>query len=359
MKMKLVHTSKANFDKFDKSYIDTGAGASVAYGFYFSQEPIEEYGSPIECEVTIDNPLYVDAANEESIKEYAKICKVDPEEAIYWVNQYKSIKGISKAFDECGLSTEIATQNIKDAGYDGVIVENTTAGIKDKRPLSKEYIVFKPEQIEILSGREKTRKQRQLDIINKYNPMHDDYHTGIRTVDDIKTFEEVQYDSEFIEDGVFLAGAYGDFSLEDYKKALKEKTITVYSSHDICPGTFVSSSFNMARDYAGNPNRVKSATVNIDDVAWINVDEGQYIGPITEKGEITIEEDNSLIIPSLIVKKDGKPAYSVNEFSDVLHGILFCQDKQHPLVSIDELDEVASKIDKYLEEQEISNNYER
>ena len=33
-------------------------------------------------------------------------------------------------------------------------------------------------------------KQKQLEIIQKNNKMQDDYHTGIRTVEDIKTLEE-------------------------------------------------------------------------------------------------------------------------------------------------------------------------
>ena len=29
-------------------------------------------------------------------------------------------------------------------------------------------------------------KELKLKIIKKYNPMHDDYHTGVRSVEDIK-----------------------------------------------------------------------------------------------------------------------------------------------------------------------------
>ena len=115
-------------------------------------------------------------------------------------------------------------------------------------------------------------KQKQLDIIQKSNPMTDDYHTGIRNINDIKTFAEAMNDEES-----FL---YGDFSKEDAEKALKEGKVTVYSSKPIEQGSFVSTSQNMAKDYAGN-GKVYSQEVDLNDVAWINGDEGQF-AKITE-----------------------------------------------------------------------------
>ena len=40
-------------------------------------------------------------------------------------------------------------------------------------------------------------KQKQLETILTYNPMLDDYHTGIRAVSDIRTFQEL-YDEEIL-----------------------------------------------------------------------------------------------------------------------------------------------------------------
>ena len=40
-------------------------------------------------------------------------------------------------------------------------------------------------------------KQKQLETILTFNPMTDDYHTGIRTIDDIHTFQEL-YDEEIL-----------------------------------------------------------------------------------------------------------------------------------------------------------------
>lgn len=115
-----------------------------------------------------------------------------------------------------------------------------------------------------------SHKGKQLEIIKSTNPMLDDYHVGIRNIEDIKTFDEVIND-----DGESFA--WGDFSKEDAEKALKDGKVTVYSSYPIKQGTFVSTSRIQAEEYAGGRgNRVYSKTIPLDSVAWINGDEGQY-----------------------------------------------------------------------------------
>lgn len=112
-------------------------------------------------------------------------------------------------------------------------------------------------------------KRAQYYIIQKTNPMWDDYHVGIRSPKDIKTFQEVVDEGEGFE--------WGDFDLDDAKMALKKGTIRVYSSYAIKNGTFVSTSYQQALEYAGmNPQNVHSRVVALDSVAWINGDEGQY-----------------------------------------------------------------------------------
>lgn len=110
-------------------------------------------------------------------------------------------------------------------------------------------------------------KAKQFEIIQKNNPMKDDYHVGIRSEDDIKTFDEVIDDDESF--------FWGDFSQEDAKEALKNGKITIYSSYPIKQGTFVSTSKNQAKDYAGG-GQIYSLTVPLEQVAWINGDEGQF-----------------------------------------------------------------------------------
>ena len=116
-------------------------------------------------------------------------------------------------------------------------------------------------------------KQRQLEIIQETNPMWDNYHTGIRTVDDIHTWSEVlELNDE--REGQFV---WGDFSREDAEQALNDGTITVYSSHPIKNGAFVSTSYIQAQEYAGGKgSKVYSKTIPLTDAAWINGDEGQY-----------------------------------------------------------------------------------
>lgn len=124
-------------------------------------------------------------------------------------------------------------------------------------------------QVEKTKIQDTSFKGKQLEIIQKTNPMLDDYHTGIRSVEDIKTFDEVLNDEESF--------AWGDFTKEDAERALKSGKITIYSSYPIKQGTFVSTSKIQAEEYAGGKgNKVYSKTIPLEDVAWINGDEGQY-----------------------------------------------------------------------------------
>ena len=109
----------------------------------------------------------------------------------------------------------------------------------------------------------------QYQIIQETNPMWDEYHTGIRSPKEIKTFAEVAEDPDSF--------TWGDFTREDAQKALRDGTVRVYSSYAIKNGVFVSTSYKQALQYAGNnPDGVHTRVVALDSVAWINGDEGQY-----------------------------------------------------------------------------------
>ena len=120
-------------------------------------------------------------------------------------------------------------------------------------------------------------KQEQLAIIQKANPMRDDYHTGIRSVHDINTWGEVVDEAKrnASSGGWDEWSSYPDVSNAMIEKAIRTGKITVYSSYPIADGVFVSPSRMMAQDYAGG-GPVYSKEVAINDVAWINTDEGQY-----------------------------------------------------------------------------------
>ena len=156
---------------------------------------------------------------------------------------------------------------------------------KEKKNILKEYEV-NPEKFEKKIKQKEEARQReenlkkdiesasphkraQFEIIQQYNPMWDEYHVGIRSPRDIKTFAEVINDGESF--------AWGDFDADDAQKALRRGTVRVYSSYPIKNGVFVSTSYQQALDYAaGEASRVHTRVVALDSVAWINGDEGQY-----------------------------------------------------------------------------------
>lgn len=143
-------------------------------------------------------------------------------------------------------------------------------------------------------------KEKQFDIIKNTNPMLDDYHVGIRKIEDIKTFEEIINDDESF--------AWGDFSKDDAEKALKKGKITIYSSYPIKQGTFVSTSKIQAEQYAGGiGQKIYQKTVSLDEIAWINGDEGQYAN-VNQKYSLT--NDTKITGDDVAVKdllKEEKP----------------------------------------------------
>ena len=119
------------------------------------------------------------------------------------------------------------------------------------------------------------KKIEMLKIILENNKMLDCYHVGIRSESDIKYFNEFDdLSDETIESEGFFV--YPDFSKEDYKKALNNGIIKVYSSKPFKLGNFISTSKMMALDYAGN-GKIYSKIVKIDEIAWISPEEGQVI----------------------------------------------------------------------------------
>lgn len=114
-------------------------------------------------------------------------------------------------------------------------------------------------------------KKKQLDIINRTNPAPNNINTWIRSVDDIKTAEEVF--SVAYEEGAM----YPDFQIEDMQEALDTGFVTIYSSYPIKPGVFVTPSAMNATDYAGgNRDKIHSKKVKLNEIAWIDESEGQY-----------------------------------------------------------------------------------
>lgn len=133
-----------------------------------------------------------------------------------------------------------------------------------------------------------SRKQAQFDLLQKTNPMLDDYHTGIRKPEEIKTLQEVIKHHDPDEDFV-----YPDFELKDAQKAMDNGKITIYSSYPIKEGVFVSPSKMMAQDYAGGRGEVYSKEVDLKDIGWINGDEGNYL-PVNNREDLKFQKQQSI-----------------------------------------------------------------
>lgn len=120
-------------------------------------------------------------------------------------------------------------------------------------------------------------RKAQFDLLQKTNPMTDDYHTGIRSPEDIYTLKNI-VDAYNADDNF----TYPDFTLSDAQKALANGNIDVYSSKPIEAGAFISPSKMMAADYAGD-GQVYSKNIPLDDFAFIESgDEGNYL-PVSKK----------------------------------------------------------------------------
>ena len=115
-------------------------------------------------------------------------------------------------------------------------------------------------------------RKAQFELLQKTNPMTDDYHTGIRSPEEIYTLKNIV--DSYNQDNNFT---YPDFTLADAQKALASGNINVYGSKPIEPGAFASPSKMMATDYAGG-GEVYTKNIPLEDFAFIESgDEGNYL----------------------------------------------------------------------------------
>ena len=114
-------------------------------------------------------------------------------------------------------------------------------------------------------------KAQKAERIIKTNPMVDDYHTGIRNVEDVLDFNEAR---QYTLDDIGDVSSYPDVTKEILDNAAKTRKIRLYSSRPFSVGSFVSPSKMQAQDYAGN-GKIYEDVFDIDDIAWLNADEGQ------------------------------------------------------------------------------------
>ena len=292
------HGTRGEFDTFDNNKIGQNYDndwSSLGKGFYFSNdyESAKKFGESSindgkvnvkEATLDIKQPLYIDDLsknNQQTISDIATKYELGD-----IANGYNLIDGLKRnGYD----STDV----LKQYGYDGIIAEDEVMVFDSNQIHNKKANTVKNVQ----ENNNKTEnivenkdlKSKQLEIIQKNNPMEDDYHTGIRSVDDIKTAQEVFTTENFEE------VANPDFTYEMSQEALKNGKVKVYSSYPIEQGTFVSTSKMEAESYSSN-GKVYEKTVDLNDIAWIENTQGQYakvetenksesITPVKEKSE--------------------------------------------------------------------------
>ena len=164
---------------------------------------------------------------------------------------------------------------IKQALYSGEFKDTT--GLAERQEVNARELrqsVGVKMQKKPMTAEEQKHKETQLSIINDTNPAPDDYHTWVRSIDDILTLQEA-IDAVLAEDPEYELSTYPDVSDDMIREALRTGRITIYSSKPIKNGVFVTPSMMQAMDYSGG-TKVFSKEVPIRNVAWINTDEGQY-----------------------------------------------------------------------------------
>lgn len=158
------------------------------------------------------------------------------------------------------------------------------------------------EKFSVAEDTDDMRKAAQFEVIQNSNPADDDYHTWIRSADEIRTFAETLSDPEWSDYAEFDP----DYTREIADEALESGTIRVYSSYKISDGVFVSPSRMEAESYSGN-GKIFSKTVRVDDVAWIDPTQGQY-APIRNRERYSVAED----VSESDAEADGTTAFTMD-----------------------------------------------
>ncbi len=158
-------------------------------------------------------------------------------------------------------------------------------------------------------------KQEQLNVIQEANPMTDDYHTGIRKVEDIKTLQETLQDSDWSDYDEFNP----DLTRTMIEEAIENDEITVFSSYPIEQGTFISPSKMEAESYSEN-GKVYEKKVKIEDVAWIDPTQGQYAQVKNKNQKVIDNQGRQLSKEQQEYFKNSKVRDEQGNLLEVYHG---------------------------------------
>ena len=135
---------------------------------------------------------------------------------------------------------------------------------------------------------EKSHKQKQLEIIEKFNPRDNTLsssHTWIDSVDDIHTYDEVANPNEDVTP---------DFKANDIQNVLDTGEMIVYSSHPIEKGTWVTPSLMEAQNYAEN-GQIYSERISTNDVAWVDNIQGMY-APVNDTNGVITKDSTGKVL---------------------------------------------------------------
>ena len=164
--VKAFHSTEATFKKFDASFIGTGAGTSFGDGFYFANEPIDEYGKTMSVTLNVNNPYEFDYNNDDEVIKFLEDCGCDE---MYF---YKGIPNSDRKWSISKTLRENDKEDLSDIrhkGYDCLMIHNTPVGIKTKQTLDTEYVVWDTDKIVVDESLKESlllEKTRQ-ELINK------------------------------------------------------------------------------------------------------------------------------------------------------------------------------------------------
>lgn len=295
--------------------------SSLAKGTQYSLSDATDI-SLTEEEITKINNAYSDKKITESLEELKYIANstVESDPGKYTFMDRINADGKARALEN---------------GYDNVRDYMLDKALKEKRSKEESRIAEEKKRQEELAKKQEQEEQlkrdiaeadphklAQYNIIQETNPAPEgSNYVWIRSPKDVKTWEEVIDDEESF--------VWGDFSREDAQKALKRGTIRVYSSYAIKNGTFVSTSYEQALEYAGGePSKVHSRVVSLDSVAWINGDEGQYAKvyntqySLSEEGKLQDNKGNEITLETSETGTTGTLMAMHNISASKIKGIL-------------------------------------
>jgi len=230
----------------------------------------------------------------------------------------------------------VVEQTTTDVG--GVTAPSVSEALKDV----EKGLVRPKETTPNVEDKQTSKKQQQLEIINKTNPAPNDYNLWVRKVDDIKTAEEAFKNAR--ENGAM----YDDFSIDDMQKAIETGEVTVYSSYPIENGVFVSTSKQNAQEYAGGKGgKLYSKKVSINDIAWLDEGEGQYAQVKAVEELLGAKESKSITEPTKqerVAERKAIAEAKVEEVADYLKDILSVGDKNVKKAGLLDQDKVIDVI---------------